>query len=106
MSSERATVLYDVADSAYEAVEIKTVSERQGQVPIIDPNPRRGGAAELSPAQKVRYRERATVERVYSDLKDNYGARHVRVKGHWKVFCHLMFGVIAITVKQLFNMLE
>lgn len=24
----------------------------------------------------------------------------------WKVFCHLMFGVIAITVKQLFKMLE
>ena len=46
------------------------------------------------------------VERVNSDLKDNYGARHVRVKGHWKVLCHLMFGIIAITVKQLFNMLE
>ena len=41
-----------------------------------------------------------------TNLKDNYGARHVRVKGHWKVLCHLMFGVIAITVKQLFNMLE
>ncbi len=28
------------------------------------------------------------------------------VKGHWKVPGHLMSGVIAIPVKQLFNMLE
>lgn len=106
MSSERATILYDLADSAYDAEEIKTFSEKLGHVPVIDPNPRRGGAIELAPARKVRYRERSTVERGNSDLKDNYGARHIRVKGHWKVLCHLMFGVIAITVKQLFNMIE
>lgn len=106
MSSERATILYDLADSAYDAEEIKAFSEGLGHVPLIDPNQRRGEKTEFAPAQKVRYRERATVERGNSDLKDNYGARHVRVKGHWKVLCHLMFGVIAIAVKQLFNMLE
>ena len=89
-----------------QAEEIKAVSKKMGHIPVIDPNPRRGGTVELPPARKIRYRERSTVERVNSDLKDNYGARHVRVKGHWKVLCHLMFGVIAITVKQLFNMLE
>jgi len=101
-----ASFLYDLADSAYDAEEIKAFSEKSGHVPVIDPNPRRGGTIELAPARKVRYRERSTVERGNSDLKDNYGARHIRVKGHWKVLCHLMFGVIAITVKQLFNMLE
>jgi transposase len=106
MTSERATVLYDLADSAYDAPEIKEVSKALGRVPIIDPNKRRGDAIELSPAEKVRYRERSTVERGNSELKDNYGARHVRVKGHEKVYTHLMFGVIAITVKQLFNMLN
>ena len=45
-------------------------------------------------------------QRGNSDLKDNYGSRHVRVKEHGKVLCHPMSGVIAITVKQLFNMLE
>ncbi len=105
MVSERATVLYDLADSAYDAQEIKDFSRMLGRVPIIDPNPRRGDAVELTPAEKVRYRERSTVERGNSELKDNYGARHIRVKGHAKVMCHLMFGVIAITVKQLFNML-
>lgn len=106
MSSARAKILYDLADCVYDAEEIKAVSKKMGHIPVIDPNPRRGGTVELPPARKIRYRERSTVERVNSDLKDNYGARHVRVKGHWKVLCHLMFGVIAITVKQLFNMLE
>ena len=106
MSSARTTILYDLADSAYDAEEINAVSEKFGHVPVIDPNPRRGNQVELAPARKIRYRERSTVERVNSDLKDNYGARHIRVKNHWKVLCHLMFGVIAITVKQLFNMLE
>ena len=46
-----------------------------------------------------------TTKVLIENLKDNYGARHVRVQGHWKVWCHLMFGVIAITVKQLFNMI-
>lgn len=105
MSSKRATVLYDLADAAYDAPEIKDFSRELGRVPIIDPNKRRGDTVELTPAEKIRYRERSTVERGNSDLKDNYGARHIRVKGHEKVMCHLMFGVIAITVKQLFNML-
>lgn len=106
MTSERATILYDLADSAYDAEEIKAFSKKLGHVPIIDPNQRRGDETELEPARKIRYRERSTVERGNSDLKDNYGARHVRVKGQLKVFCHLMLGVIAVTVKQLFNMLE
>ncbi len=106
MSSERATIFYDLADSAYDAPEIKEFSQKLGHVPIIDPNPRRGELIPLAPARKLRYNERSTVERSNSDLKDNYGGRNIRVKGHWKVLCHLMFGIIAITVKQLFNMLN
>lgn len=106
MASRRATILYNLADSAYDAGEIKTFSKKLGHVPIIDPNPRRSEATELAPAQKIRYRERSTTERGNLDLKDNYGARHVRVKGHLNVFFHLMLGVVAITVKQLFNILE
>ena len=34
-------------------------------------------------------------------LKDSYGGRFVRVRGHDKVLCHLMFGVLALTVAQL-----
>ena len=104
--SERATVLYDLADSAYDAEDIKNFSRKLGHVPIIDINKRRSDAVPFSLAEKRRYCERSSVERTNPDLKDNYGAYHIRVKGHLKVMCHLMFSIIALTVKQLFNMLE
>ena len=98
-------IFYDLADSAYDAPEIHAFSRSLGHVPVIDPNKRRGVATELDPAKKIRFRGRTVVERTNSELKDNYGGRHIRVKGPAKVFCHLMFGIIAIAVKQLFNML-
>ena len=89
-----------------DAEDIKNFSRKLGHVPIIDINKRRSDAIPLSPAEKRRYCERSGVERTNSDLKDNYGAYHIRVKGHWNVLCHLMFSIIALTVKQLFNMLN
>jgi len=44
---------------------------------------------------------RSAAERVNGALKDSYGGRFVRVRGHDKVLCHLMFGVLAPTVEQL-----
>jgi len=105
MTFDRLTNLYDLMDSAYDAPEIHEFSRSLGHVPIIDHNKRNGEKQEFSPAEKIRYNERSTAERVNSDLKDNHGGSSVRVKGHEKVFAHLMFGVIAITAKQLFNML-
>ena len=37
-SKRRATVLYDLADSAYDAEDIKNFSRKLGHVPIIDIN--------------------------------------------------------------------
>ncbi len=99
------TSLYDLMDAAYDAPEIREFSKQLGHVPIIDYNKRNGIKPEFTPSEKIRYRERSTAERVNADLKDNFGGRTVRVKGNKKVFTHLMFGIIAITVKQLFNML-
>ena len=42
--SERATVLYDLVDSAYDAEYIKNFSRKLGHVPIIDINKRRSNA--------------------------------------------------------------
>jgi hypothetical protein len=61
--SERATVLYDLADSAYDAEDIKNFSRKLGHIPIIDINNRRSDAIPLSPAEKRRYCERSGVER-------------------------------------------
>ena len=38
---------------------------------------------------------RTLAERVNARLKDEFGARSVRVRGAIKVKCHLMFGVVA-----------
>ena len=55
--------------------------------------------------ERLRYRERSTVERVNGRLKDDFGGRQVRVRGHAKVLCHLMFGILALTVAQLVRLL-
>ena len=56
-------------------------------------------------AEDVRRAGRSTAERVNSALKDTYGGRHVRVRGHAKVACHLMFGVLALTVEQILRLM-
>jgi transposase len=119
ITAGRVTNLYDLMDSAYDAPEIKAKSVALGHVPIIDPHPRSvpGGkeavAAEAlarrtagyALAEDVRYRERSAAERVNGGLKDDFGARYVRVRGHAKVSCHLMFGVLALTVDRLMRLL-
>ncbi len=56
-------------------------------------------------ATAVRYAERTNSERVNARLKDDFGGRHVRVRGAAKVSCHLMFGILALTVEHLQRLL-
>ena len=49
----------------------------------------------------VIYSFRTMVERVNARLKDEFGARFLRVRGAIKVKCHLMFGVVALAVDQI-----
>lgn len=97
--------LYDLMDAAYDAKAIAGFSASRGRVAIIDPNKRNGVARELDPASKMHYKCRTSVERVNSELKDSYGAKFVMVKSAAKVFTHLMFGVVIVTVKHLLNLL-
>ena len=120
MTAARVTNRYDLMDAAYDAAEIRVHSESLGHVPIIDVNPRNSAALKRDLQQEakarrtlgqvyakdVRYRERSTVERVNGRLKDEFGARQVRVRGHSKVLCHLMFGVLALTVDQLLRLVN
>lgn len=106
MTATRVTSLYDLMDAAYDAKEIHAYSRRIGHVPLIDHNPGRSQTKKkMDPPQTHRYKERSSVERVNSNLKDNYGGRHVRVQGPKKVACHLMFGLLALAATQLFNQL-
>ena len=106
-------------DSAYDAQPIQEYSRGLGHVPIIDANPRRDAAAKADKqaeekrrqllghktAEDVRFNERTTVERVNARLKDEFGARMVRVRGNAKVMCHLMFGVLALSVDQILRLI-
>ena len=94
----------------------RSTRSANGHVPIIDPNPRRDKAlkearkrearraAGLVEALTVRYRIRTVVERTNARLKDEFGARHVRVRGPTKVACHLMFGLLALTADQVMRL--
>jgi len=118
LSTQRVTYFYEVMDAAYEAYHIEEQSRQLGHIPIIDPKAPGGPKSqakhipmskpkrELSPAQKQRYKERTMVERVNARLKDEFGARNVRVRGAKKVMAHLMFGVLALTADQLLKLVQ
>jgi len=99
MTAQRVASLYDRMVSAYAAPQIHAFCAHLDQVPIIDPNPRRGEKVPLAPAQKQRFRERSAAERVNSRLKERHGGR--RGRGAAKVRCHLMLGLVALTAAAL-----
>jgi len=104
LTAQRVTSLYSVMDSAYEASLITQVCRELNHVPIIDTKTRRGVKVPFDPATAERYKVRTTVERAYGRLKDEFGARHVRVRGHAKVHTHIMFGVVALFADQLLKL--
>ena len=114
-SEQRVVWLYDLMDSAYDAQPIIDDCLAAGRVPVIDRNTRRDTAlkAEIA-AERARrrlikipdpadltYNERTTAERANARIKDEFGGRHLRVRGHFKAFCHLMFGVVALAADSI-----
>jgi len=119
-SEQRIVWLYDVMDAAYDAAPIVADCQAAGRVAIINRNTRRQTtlkaeiAAERTACRTINmpdpddliYNERTAAERVNGSIKGDYGGRHLRVRGHLKVFCHLMFGVVAFTASCLLNVFE
>ena len=115
MTSARIAYLYDLMDAAYDAAAIHDHSRALGHAPIIDRNFRAQQEAKAEWAKEVERRKlihmpdpddvifdfRTMAERVNARLKDEFGARFVRVRGAIKVKCHLMFGVVALAVDQI-----
>ncbi len=118
MTAQRIINLYDLMDSAYDNDGIRDYSISLGHIPIIDINPRADAALKadierenkaknkinFQTSEEVRYNQRSSAERVNSNLKDNFGGRHIRVRGHAKVYTHLMFGLLSITALQLMRL--
>jgi hypothetical protein len=118
-TAQRVQSLYDLMDAAYDADIIRQHSMALGHVPLIDHNfkgdvtgrteqqaeNRRLKLLHWVMPQVRRFQERTTVERVFARLKDEFGGRFVRVRGHAKVLAHLSFGILALTVDQLLRFL-
>jgi len=118
ITSSKITNLYDLMDSAYDIEGIHQHSKSPGHIPLIDRNPRRNKEMKSEieaeakarrtlnwePPEALRYNERTTVERGNSRLKLGLGALTVRVRGHKKVLCHLMFGVLTLAAEQLLKL--
>ncbi len=112
--AKNVTSLYDLMDSAYDDPEIKQHSISLGHVPIIDEHARSKKQKALKKAEKdrqrllnfttaenQRYRLRFSKERSNALLKEYYGCKNIQVKGHQKVFCHIMFGILALTASTI-----
>lgn len=118
MTARRLANCYDLMDASYDVPEIAAACRDLGRVPIVPEQPRRDKkkkeamvaeakarrAINFVAPEDVRYRQRTTAERVNARLKDEFGGRFVRVRGHAKVTCHLMFGLLALTVDQLMRL--
>jgi hypothetical protein len=111
ITARRVANLYDLMDKAYDALDIRVHSQKLGHVPIIERVRRPDNKDEhgeipvkMLPHEASRFRERTTVERVYSRLKDEFGGNSVWVRGNAKVMAHLMFGLLALTVDQILRL--
>ncbi len=119
MSATRVINFYDLMDAAYDVKEITEYLVGLNHVPIIDANPRRNldlqqnlkaeskarRVLNWKPAEAIRYNQRSSAERSNARLKDEFGARNLRVKGSKKVFCHLMIGVLVLSADQLLRLI-
>ena len=118
MTALRVDHCHPLMDAAYDSLEIGFHAYLTGRVATTDTNPRRDAAlgerlGKEALAQRkaghirhdrVRHRQRSSGGRVNSALKDSYGARHVRVRGHARVACHLFLRVPALTGGQLMRL--
>ena len=115
MTGGRVSYLYDLMDAAYDAAAIHDHSKTLGHVPIIDRNFRVQQEVKAEWEREVERRKfihmpdpddaiysfRTMVERVNARLKDEFGARVLRVHGAIKVKSHLMFGILALAADQI-----
>lgn len=105
MSASRVTNHYDLMDAAYCSTDIRAHSRSLGHMPLIDHNPRGGEKQAFTPDEAERYKGRSQAERTNARIKDEFGGRHILVRGAEKVMSHLMFGVVALTTDVLMRLL-
>ena len=120
MTSARVSYLYDLMDAAYDAAAIYDQSRALGHAPIVGRNFRADHQGKVEWGREVErlklihmpdfddliYDFRTMAERVNARLKDEFGARFLRVRGALKVKCQLMFGIVALAVDQIIRVVD
>jgi Transposase DDE domain/Transposase domain (DUF772) len=115
LTGQRIDYLYDLMDAAYDAAQIAEHSRALGHIPVIDFNCRndtdskaardaeskRRALLNIPDPDDALYNFRTMAERINARLKDEFGGRFLRVRGAVKARCHLMFGLVALTVDQI-----
>lgn len=114
MSSSRATVLYELMDSAYDVNAIKGYVKEKGRVPLVRTHKRKGQRKVLvennekaskvlnwKPADERRLQHRFSNERLFARLKDSFLGQFVWVREHSKVMCHVMLGVLSLYASEI-----
>jgi len=115
LTGQRIDYLYDLMDAAYDAAQIAEHSRALGHMPVIDFNCRndtdsqaareaeskRRALINMPDPDDALYNFRTMAERINARLKDEFGGRFLRVRGAVKAHCHLMFGLLALTVDQI-----
>lgn len=110
---------YSLMDAAYDHPEIKEYSVSLGQVPVIDQCPHthkqkiekeaekeRKKLINFQTAEDKRYKERFSKERFNALYKDYNGGNSIFYRGHSKVFCHVMFGVLTLTASTMIKLMQ
>lgn len=118
-SHQVASNFYDLMDAAYDHPEIKEHSISLGHVPIIDFSPKntvqknekeaereRKKLISFKTAEDKRYQQRLPKERFNALYKDYCGGNNIFYKGHSKVTCHVMFGVLTLTASILIKLIQ
>jgi hypothetical protein len=122
LTGKRIDYLYDLSlprrrpgDAAYDAAQIAEHSRALGHMPVIDFNCRndteskdareaeskRCALINMPDPDDALYNFRTMAERINARLKDEFDGRFLRVRGAVKARCHLMFGLLALTVDQI-----
>jgi hypothetical protein len=97
MSNSRVKSLYTLADKGYDSGDLRRHIESFEKVALIQPrNYDSPNKIDFDPAMSERFKRRTSVERAFSRCKDRFGFRNVRVKGHSKVFTHVMTGILML----------
>lgn len=117
-SQQVANNFYYLMDAAYDHPEIKEHSISLGCIPIIDQCPKsskqkiekeaendRKKLLNFKTAEQKRYKARFPQERFNALYKSYNGGSHIFYKGHLKVSCHVMFGVLTLTAVTIINLI-